>query len=107
MHKKVFVISLGGSLIIPNNINYSYLEKFKRIILQATKKYKFVIVCGGGCIARKYIDALRKNSANETLQSFIGISSTRTNARFISYLFRLNPIKGIPHKTKEVKNYLK
>lgn len=107
MKKEVIVLSLGGSLIIPNQIDYAYLKKFKEIILKNSKKYKFVIVCGGGNIARKYIDALKKDNANELFQSFAGISATRTNARFVSYLFRLNPKQGIPHKIKEVKEYLK
>ena len=107
MYKEVIVISLGGSLIIPNAIDYRYLTKFRRILLKNTKKYKFVVVCGGGNIAREYINALKKDNANETFQSFAGISATRTNARFVSYLFRLNPNKGIPHTTNEVREYLK
>jgi len=47
------VLSLGGSLIIPDNININYLKKFKKTILKNTKRYKFIIVCGGGNIARK------------------------------------------------------
>jgi uridylate kinase len=105
--KKVVVLSLGGSLIIPEEIDYNYLKAFKKIILKNSKKYVFIIVCGGGSIARKYIGALEKDKANEIFQSFAGISSTRTNARFISYLFRLDPKKGIPHRIKEVKEYLK
>ena len=55
MKKKVIVLSLGGSQIIPKDVNVKYLKKFKDIIKKHTKKYKFVIVCGGGSIARKYI----------------------------------------------------
>jgi uridylate kinase len=107
MTKEVIVLSLGGSLIIPNEINFNYLKKFKEILLKNTNKYKFIVVCGGGSIARKYINALKKIGKEEHLQSLIGISSTRTNARFMSYFFGLNPIKGIPHKMKEIKEYLK
>jgi len=104
--KEVIVLSLGGSLIIPDDVDYNYLKNFKKTILQHSRKYNFVIVCGGGSIARKYIQALKKDNANELFQSFAGISSTRTNARFVSYLFRLNPKEGIPHKIQEVKGYL-
>jgi len=65
MKKKVIVLSLGGSLIIPDKINISYLKQLKKIIMQNTKKYKFIIVCGGGGIARKYISALKKIRINE------------------------------------------
>ncbi|MFH1889690.1 MAG: UMP kinase, partial [Nanoarchaeota archaeon] len=60
MKKQVIVLSLGGSLIIPDNVDIGFLLKFKKIILRNTKKYKFVVVCGGGSIARKYIAALRE-----------------------------------------------
>ncbi len=107
MKKRVVVLSLGGSLIIPDNIDISFLKNFKKIILRNTKKYKFIIVCGGGSIARKYISALRESGMNEAFQSFAGISATRMNARFMSYFFNQNQKMGIPHKMAELKDYLK
>jgi len=107
MKKQVVVISLGGSLIIPDEINLNYLQSFKRVILKNTKKYKFIIVCGGGSIARKYISALKKAGLNEEFQSFSGISATRMNARFLNYLFRINPVYGIPHTQKTLKRYVR
>ena len=83
--KKVVVLSLGGSLIVPDKIDISYLKKFREVIKRNSRKYKFIIVCGGGSVARKYIYALREIGINETLQSMAGISATRTNARFMSY----------------------
>jgi len=105
--KKIIVISLGGSLIIPDNIDLNFLEKFKRIILKNTRSYKFVIVCGGGSIARKYIHALRAEGVNEKLQSLSGISATRTNARFVSYFFNKDPKYGIPHTIETLNKYIK
>lgn len=107
MKKKVVVLSLGGSLIIPDNIDISFLKKFKKTILKNTNKHKFIVVCGGGNIARKYISALKKVRMNETFQSFAGISATRMNARFMSYFFNQNQERGIPHKMKELKRYIK
>jgi len=104
--KKVVVISLGGSLIVPDEIDVNFLRKFKEIIRKNNKKYKFIIVCGGGSIARKYIAALRKNNTSEYLQSLAGIAITRVNARFMSYLFNIDPKKGIPHDMKHVANLL-
>lgn len=107
MKKKVIVLSLGGSLIVPDKIDTKYLKEFKKIILKNTKKYKFIIVCGGGSIARKYISALKKTNTNEKLQSFSGISATRMNARFMSYFFNFEPKQGIPHTMKILKKYIK
>ena len=107
MQKKVIVLSLGGSLIIPEDIDVNYLKGFKKIILKNTKKYKFVIVCGGGSIARKYISALRKIGLNEKFQSFSGISATRMNARFMNYFFEIEPEYGIPHTIKTLREYIR
>ena len=105
--KRVIVLSLGGSLIIPEEIQVGYLKKFKEVVLKNTKNYKFVIVCGGGSIARKYISALREIGTNEELQSFVGISTTRTNARFMSYFFGINQRYGIAHTMRKLKQYIK
>jgi uridylate kinase len=107
MKKRIVVLSLGGSLIIPDEVDVGFLQKFKKVILRNAKKYKFIIVCGGGSIARKYIAALRKAGLNEDLQSFSGISATRMNARFMSYLFGIDPELGIPHTTETLKKYIK
>ncbi len=107
MKKQVIVISLGGSMIVPDKINIAYLKKFRKIIKANSKKYKFIIVCGGGSIARTYISALQNIQSSTLLQNFAGISATRMNARYVSYFFNQNPQKGIPHTMKEVEQYLK
>ena len=107
MKKEVIVLSLGGSLIIPDDIDIKFLREFKKVILRHAKKYKFVIVCGGGSIARKYIFALRKEGLNQKLQNFSGISATRMNARFMHYFFNKDPVYGIPSTTGDLKKYLK
>lgn len=100
------VISLGGSMIIPQEINLPFLKEFKKIILKHSKKYRFIVVCGGGSIARKYIHALRKEKAKEILQSFAGISATRMNARFMNYFFNKDSKTGIPHTLETLEKYL-
>jgi uridylate kinase len=107
MQKKVIVLSLGGSLIIPDNVNVKYLKEFKKVVLKNKFKYKFLVICGGGSIARKYITALREIGLNEKLQGYAGISATRMNARFVSYFFNEDQEAGIPHSLKQLKEYLK
>lgn len=107
MKKRVIVISLGGSLIIPNKVEVNFLKKFKRIILKNIKKYKFVIVCGGGSIAREYISALEEIGVDETKQSYAGISATRMNARFMNYFFNMDANLGIPHTMQSLEMYCK
>lgn len=98
---------MGGSLIIPKEIDTQFLKKFKEVILRNSRNHKFIIVCGGGSIARKYISALGDFGINEKLQSFAGISATRTNARFMAYFFNQDSEEGIPQKMEDIKKYLK
>ncbi len=109
MKKKVIVLSLGGSLIIPGDIDTNFLRKFKKIILKNTGKYKFVVVCGGGSTAREYINGLEKEKINKKkfFQGLLGISTTRLNARFMTYFFGEDANQGIPHDMTEVKNLLR
>lgn len=104
--KKVIVLSLGGSLIIPGEVNTNYLKKFKKVILKHKKKYNFIIVTGGGSIARKYIKSLNSIGMNKDFQSFSGISATRMNARFMTYFFGFDQEYGIPHTIGDLKRYL-
>ncbi|MEK6859353.1 MAG: UMP kinase [Nanoarchaeota archaeon] len=108
MKKKVIVISLGGSLIVPDKINLRVIEQFKKIILKNTGKYKFAVVCGGGNTARTYIHGLDyENIKNkEFFQGLLGIASTRLNARFMTYFFGNDANKGMPHDMIEVENML-
>lgn len=105
MKKQTIVLSLGGSQIIPDKINTTYLKKLKQIIKKNSDKYKFIIVCGGGSLARKYISAI--NPKNKHFQSLSGIAATRTNARFMNYFFNQEPKDGIPLKMKQVKKQTK
>lgn len=107
MKKRVIVISLGGSLIVPEKVDIKFLQKFKQVVNKNTCKYKFVIVCGGGTVARKYIDALSASRASEYMQNLAGISATRMNARFMSYIFGKDPDTGIPHDMKHVASLLR
>jgi len=107
IEKKVIVLSLGGSLIIPNDVNLKYLKRFRKVLIKNKEKYKFIVICGGGSIARKYISALRSAGMSEKLQSFAGISATRMNARFVSYFFEQNQERGIPHKIREIRKYIR
>jgi len=105
--KKVVVLSLGGSLIVPDEIDILFLNKFKQVIKKHLNKYKFVIVCGGGSIARKYIKALREQGKSEYLQSMSGIAVTSLNARFMTYFFGKDANEGIPHDIQQIKGLLK
>lgn len=102
---KYIIISLGGSLIIPKDVDYNYLKKFKKLIQKISKRNKIVIVTGGGTTARKYIAPLRKEGLSEERCSLIGIEATKLNAFLVSNFLNANKI--IPDSIQAVKKNLK
>jgi len=98
------VISLGGSLIVPEEINKHFLHKFKKILEKNYRDYKFIIVCGGGTIARKYIDSLLDEKLSKYALSKAGIMATRMNAQLIMQLFGKEANDKLPLNMKEVAN---
>lgn len=101
------VISLGGSLIVPEKVDFTFLRKFKQTLRKHYGKWKFVIVCGGGSIARKYISLLESNNNhNERELSMAGIRITRMNALILMELFGKEANDKLPMDMKEVKSNL-
>jgi len=100
-----YVISLGGSLIVPDKIDFNYIHKFAKFIKNLAKNNKVVVVCGGGAVARKYIHTLMKQRVSKMLLSLAGIESTRLNATLISGM--LKDSDPIPKSLSEVKTALR
>jgi len=107
---KIIVLSLGGSVIIPDKIDVIFLKNFKKIVEKFIKKnYKFVIFCGGGKLARYYQKAASQITKinNEDLDR-IGIKVTWINAFLVKTMFKNNaenfivtdPTKKINFKKK-------
>ena len=86
---KTIVLSLGGSLIVPNDVDAAFLRQFVSLVKRfVAKGYKFAIVCGGGSTARTYMHAATKvvKLDNEALD-WIGIEATKMNAFLLKQLF--------------------
>jgi len=103
---KTIVLSLGGSLIIPAEIDFGFLHKFKKTLRKNYSKCKFVVVCGGGSIARKYISSLKMEKKSARELSLAGIRATRMNALFMMQFFGKEANDYLPLSMKEVKSSL-
>ena len=78
------VISVGGSILVPSDIDTAYIKDFAKLANELSNKHKIAIVTGGGRTARKYISPAREFGASEIFCDMIGISATRLNARLLS-----------------------
>jgi uridylate kinase len=84
-----FVISLGGSIIVPDEIDISFINAFKQLIEEESGKGNtFIIVTGGGKTARRYQKAaLQISSASDEERDWLGIGATRINAQLMKAAF--------------------
>lgn len=86
---KTIVLSLGGSLIWPDDLDTVFLEKFRQLISRYAKKnYRFAIICGGGKIARVFqqIASQAGKLGNDELD-WLGIHATKLNSHIVRSMF--------------------
>ncbi len=81
------VISLGGSIIVPDTIDVPCLTTFRELVLGLPDK-RFVVICGGGKVCRRYQNAAREVGATSKNDlDWIGIRATRLNAELVRTAF--------------------
>ena len=86
------VISVGGSLLVPEQIDTDFLASFKQFIIKRIEKGdRFILITGGGKTARKYQDAASHVSGIDNEEKdWLGIHSTRLNAHMLRTIFKLH-----------------
>jgi len=81
MSNDAVVISMGGSVMIPEKPSPDFIRQFAAILRGSEKKVYVVI--GGGTLARHYISIARELGCDEGFLDEIGIDATRLNARLL------------------------
>ncbi|MCL2441166.1 MAG: UMP kinase [Treponema sp.] len=95
----VTVISLGGSIVAPAQVDIDFLKQFVKLInsfINEDINRNFIFVVGGGGPARHYqnafkeitasLDVASKDAASLDAADWIGIMATRLNAQLIKAL---------------------
>ncbi len=112
--QETIVMSVGGSLIVPDQIDTDFLRSLKDFIDKETANgRRFVIIAGGGKTARRYQDAAsRVSELTSDDLDWMGIHATRLNGHLLRTIFRdtayrqmiKNPddILDVPKKEKVV-----
>ncbi len=97
---KSIVISIGGSVILSEEADVSFLRKLASLLKKISKQYKIFIIVGGGKIARDYIKLGRELDFDEKTLDSIGIDITRANAAIFANIINESN-KKIPCSTDE------
>lgn len=87
---KKIIISLGGSIVVPEKIDIALVRNYKILIEGYVKKgYQFILVVGGGRTARLYQESARKiGTLTRDDLDWLGIHATRINAHFLRTIFK-------------------
>ncbi len=80
------VISLGGSIIIPKELDVKFLKDFSNLIKKLKKKHKFSIICGGGYTARLYTRKKKELGLTTDQAHKLGIFATHLNSKLMAQI---------------------
>jgi uridylate kinase len=103
------VISIGGSVLVPNERDADYLKSLADLLIRMSSTHKLYVVTGGGRIARYYIKTGRELGAQEHYLDELGILVTRLNAmllaKVIGDITNYEPVKDIDEALDAGKNF--
>lgn len=87
---ETIVMSVGGSLIVPGEIDVTFLSALKQFVdFETATGRRFIIIAGGGRTARNYQDAAAAVSdLNANDLDWMGIHATRLNGHLLRTVFR-------------------
>lgn len=92
---KTIVISLGGSVLVPDIVNNN-IKQYRDVLSSLTETCRIFIVVGGGGEARRYIGAARDLNIDEGTADEIGILVTRLNATLLMHALSKDCFPDIP-----------
>lgn len=90
-HAETVVMSVGGSLIVPDQIDTLFLAKFRELINKEVNENnrRFIIIAGGGKTARRYQEAARTiGGLTSDDLDWLGLHATRLNGHLLRTIFR-------------------
>ncbi len=88
-YTETIVMSVGGSLIVPDQIDTGFLGALKEFIVKETARgRRFIIIAGGGKTARRYQEAAASVSALDSEDlDWLGLHATRLNGHLLRTIF--------------------
>lgn len=89
MKKSLTIISIGGSLIVPDEVDVAFLKQLRALLISSMHQgNRFVVIAGGGKTCRKYQLAAQKvTRVSKSDLDWIGIHTTRLNAHLLRTIF--------------------
>ncbi len=95
------VISLGGSVIVPDEGDAAFLMRLASLLRRLSEEYHICVVCGGGKVARYYISTGRELGMTSEELDNLGIAVTRLNATLLLLALGETAVPAIPRTEEE------
>ena len=106
VQNKTFVLSVGGSVFFNDKLRAPEIAKFCEVINELKREgFEFVIVVGGGRVARVYQAGAKALGANNFDLDEVAIQITRANAMLFTYIID-NAWKEVLTDPKQAENVL-
>lgn len=107
------IIKIGGSILVPEWPDGEYMQELVRIFThRADQGEHFVIIVGGGYVARRYQDILRSFGVSDDELDWIGVHAIQFNAQLMRMAFGsyahseiITASTGIPQTDKPILIY--
>jgi uridylate kinase len=100
------VLKLGGHIIFGEKVNLQLLKQYREMLADVFDGVgKWVIVVGGGVIAREYVHAGRVLGLDEATCDMLAIRITRANAALTAHVLGDLAVQSIPTSLEEIRNY--
>src|SRR5579863_9200812 len=87
MAKENIIVSLGGSMVVPGEIDVAFLKNFRKLVIKFLEKNRFFVFVGGGKVCRNYQNALLEFGADNKDRDWMGIHISRLNAEVVKQSF--------------------
>ena len=100
MSQDIVVISIGGSILIPDQNDSVFIGKLAEMLRRVSEKVRVCVICGGGKIARYYTVTGRELGGSEYDLDLLGIGCTRLNAGLLALALRDLASTDIPVDVK-------
>ena len=99
------VLKIGGFAFTGSDETEPLISKYVKLLKRLSNRHQFVVITGGGPIARFYIRAARAMQVPESLCDQLGILVSRVNARLLVDGLGDNAFPEIPTSVGELKHY--
>ena len=95
------VVSIGGSVLIPEKDDAKYIKALADMLRDVSKEVEIMVVCGGGKVSRYYSKTGKELGGTTYQLDELGIGVTKVNAKLLDIALGDAGIGKVPQTAEE------